>query len=1483
MLILALLFSNYGETVYATSVRVETIYDILKSSAEEELLSIPSGNGSTESGQYGLFSELENIVAYSMFFDFLYKNQTTLSLNKKQLTVYAKGLNTRMVNFNSRYSIESDVYTALELAKGKKKYNYDRVTTYNSETLYNDVTGYITTYLNDMSSQTEDALSAYKSILGAIYSLIENLLDDAETISTWGNEGSLVSGNAGSFQTYLNSLLANSSYESILTIGASSSSLQSNEDIAVDLQSPFIESLASVYYDTEGTLQIEENPSLSLSYLAIFAASAVYTPFVSYAGCTEFTEALKSLAKSNVQDDLLMLYNSTKVYKKPLYRRELDKTGTPTGVADLITLSEFVEDIENGNTGALCTVLGAFEENSGVWLYRQQLNQSSASNQEITVPYAGETSNYELDKISLTINVSPNDQETNNDSGIQSGEDNLDFFDYTDNSEATSETASETASEVSSLDLLKNNLLNNFRADAYVSDGFSESNPEYGTTGGSPVYAYESITDENAMSAPVLLYGTKYFRSTDNLTTAVLGNILKSYYGLNWIINASSRYLYVNIYGDIVLDNDLVILPGAANPLFYKENTYNPFTVAFMNSYPSVLKNSENFRLASRSDVGKYLIFGVKNETDTLSCVGAKITSTTTINPQGPISIPNLTQSFTSNAGADKVTVFRARQLLFDSESASPWKSDSDYSSYNPLLINSTITINGAGVFPYVVEEDDLKNIATAIVENMFTYFAVDGDTYSRNNMQMLNDGYMLDALIINGLYGTTNATGYQNDTLLDYNVYAGNESNRKLDTLLELSRNIFNNFTGVSGVIGVKSVYDNKIVGTILTFVRENILLFFFAIILVLLFYFSKVRLDILQCVILSAVGIVFGYVYINVLPSLLPTAFNLFTNNVVQTTSYEILGLDAEHYSFDENPQNYLNSEGSRNLNSTSITLYKVTGAARKNFASSMGIKDDDLVGGKLYVLNKQAGVYAKNDEICVSTNVLFDTLKITGELDSSFAYILDSKKTVSSNVDYYIPYYLIVDSLIGKVNQVSQIYCIPRKTSVYANGKVKNNYMLYSYVNSRPFVSPGDYSFAEPSENENWTQDEINAYRMESQRVAEELDAAFGDNADWLGISEWLIDLPESAKKTLWANTMQELGYYDEHWIPNADKMNDLISYVNYHTRKFVLDMSDEIGVLSDDVMIKIVSMRALIALTQRASDFGNWMYPFTVNYEEMSVENVLQSILISDYNKYVDFDMDVVQYVLDEHGWLNLIVFDLLVVVLFLVVSVIGYAVPIFYLILGILICFRLCLGQGIKEPIKGYLKLSLIIMLCSTALTFTVLGVKAMDGSVIGLYFMLAMLLLITTVLWSLLSSVLFNFTELGNTAINVNISNRIHGFSDRSKKLLSKNKIMKTDRLLYRKSGAVKHRNHYNRDDRYSLYNGVDDYYDYYDGYGNYGNRNYISGNNRSGDMTDNKSSASYNSRAVEEVSEFETNYDGEVTEFEYDNTTETDDFRDLN
>ena len=66
----------------------------------------------------------------------------------------------------------------------------------------------------------------------------------------------------------------------------------------------------------------------------------------------------------------------------------------------------------------------------------------------------------------------------------------------------------------------------------------------------------------------------------------------------------------MNAFGDIVLDDNMVVLPGLANPIMWDSDAaYNPYTAAFMNTYPSILYKATYYSLYDKLDLNKFVLF----------------------------------------------------------------------------------------------------------------------------------------------------------------------------------------------------------------------------------------------------------------------------------------------------------------------------------------------------------------------------------------------------------------------------------------------------------------------------------------------------------------------------------------------------------------------------------------------------------------------------------------------------------------------------------------------------------------------------------------------------------------------------------------------------------------------------------------------------------------------------------------------------------
>lgn len=893
------------------------------------------------------------------------------------------------------------------------------------------------------------------------------------------------------------------------------------------------------------------------------------------------------------------------------------------------------------------------------------------------------------------------------------------------------------------------------------------------------VMAEKIITSEDRMSEPVLLYGAKYSRTVDNMTTAILQNILSGTIGYESAASDSNDYLYMNAYGDIVTDDNLVILPGVANPIIYEEGIeYNPFTVAFMNYYPRMLQNTSFFQISSEEDIGKYMFFNSYNETGVGRNKAALITTKNNIKNTAPIAIPGIYTDFIYNT-VESQKVFSYQRLIFGD--AGRWLEDGTaLYQYTPFIISNQLNHAGVSIFPYVSEEDanpadqvtvasvEPYAVARVIAQNMFSYLAENADGSSANQSK-LSDNYLLYYFAISNLNGISNPSAFAENDAFAYDRYSDDSARRKERSALGVCSQILEAVSDSTGVIGMQNSYQSKILGPLFALLKERAAFVFVALLIVLIYSFLRVSRDAFQTLIVMIVTLGFAYGFVYVFPVYVPIIYNSVINNVAENLSYEVLGVKTEYNDTGGVEVNYVNSDGNYVMDTSSITLYRTATYDQNDLYASADIEETDVVGGNTYILNQEAGVFIEGDSLKVNSDILFDTLKIKGGIDeTTLQYHLASYKTISNNVDYYVPYYLIVDAFLEKLNDLSDVYNIPRKTSKYANGKTKDNYLVYSFVNSSPFLTPGMYEVPTPLDHSVWTADELADFERRAAEVADALMNTFGDEsqaADWLGISEFLYDLSDAEKKTLWANTLKDNGYYDKDFVVNVSKMDKLVTYVNYQVKKFVFSMENQIGSLSDDVMVKLISLRALVALTQYGSEWGHWMYPFALNYEEISVGDVVKCVFTDNYKVFIANGMDVAEYVLNRHGIFHLVIFTVAVIFLYLVSSAVTVLVPLMYLLIGLLVCIRFISGGDVKVPLKGYLKCSLAVALCSTALCLGVVGVHQLSGSVIGIYVLLLVLLIIVYFLFSIVSAIVLNVTDFGNTVIDAKVKNMFHSVS----------------------------------------------------------------------------------------------------------------------
>ena len=444
---------------------------------------------------------------------------------------------------------------------------------------------------------------------------------------------------------------------------------------------------------------------------------------------------------------------------------------------------------------------------------------------------------------------------------------------------------------------------------------------------------------------------------------------------------------------------------------------------------------------------------------------------------------------------------------------------------------------------------------------------------------------------------------------------------------------------------------------------------------------------------------------------------------------------------------------SEGFVNR-TASITLYHFSRDNMEKVKQSFGITSNTLDKGGVLIVDKNAGTYIEGNKLKVTTDTLFSSTKPVGsfmETSAGKIYQMRFVKTASNNLDYYMPYYLILNSFTSKVNLLCRIYNVPRSTQYYpTTDDVMDCYLYRAYINSLPFLLPTEY-LDMLTVGDGRTQAEEN----ELLALKELLGRSFGSNQDWLGITDFLLEPAEAAKSTIWMQTMKRRGFYGENWEPDLDKLANLIEAVNLQTKDFVLDNASWADNLCDDTLLKAVSLYATTVFNAKISDMGLMVYPTAINYEDYAIDNVLVATLISEEEAQKLSSTDLTSSVIQNHGWLALLVLDLDLLLLFVITYVIKLLVPTIYLALIGIVIVNVFIGKSSYKVVKGFLKVNALTIGAMTFIDAAIVLIAKLDGRLVGIFALLLCSLLTFYVLLSVIGAVLNRFTELGDSSINV--------------------------------------------------------------------------------------------------------------------------------
>lgn len=880
--------------------------------------------------------------------------------------------------------------------------------------------------------------------------------------------------------------------------------------------------------------------------------------------------------------------------------------------------------------------------------------------------------------------------------------------------------------------------------------------------------AADEISDKTALSDPVFRWGVakRNDKSTMDMGTIVMNNILQNISSID-TYKPNTALLYITVFGDIVLEDGTIILPGCANPSFYKDNqAFYPYSISFMQNYPN-LSNTKTFRVTDGKAEGKILLMTEEDDVsllghpddDTDDDSGSEFTATDPVTLRalsitGEKTISKVEDYLVSlsidgniydiDEAPSSLFVFAKYDFSSDKFFNLDWMSNLDSWGLNRKFMRKVISGSGDnGVISLFLQDPtDLEPVQlAAIAKNFYTMCMADEDgEISTTPSSRFSKDVIAKSVVVEALNGLTNIQGYVNYRQTDYEQLVADSSSRFKVMLTGLLQDFVKPLYDITGVIGIENAYQSEVLGTVVSYGRAFMFFIMLAIVVGLLFKFMRGSYDLLQTIISGGLTLIICWSFIAVVPIALPTIFNgsldILTAHKANDLGYLTLMMRMEDYDSTYNANT--DSKGNQITNTSTINLYKFGSDDLQEIADEAGISMEVMLKGEPLILDYDSGIYIEGNVLKCSLDNLFVNNPITGDYKAVGAgkyYTLTAQKTASSMIDYYTPYHLVVDALVNRLNAFNVVFPANREFINYG-GLQKDSFVMTNYITSIPFLKPESPDLIGEQ------------YSLEIQDAAT---SYMGDLNDTFGLSTLFSNLNDMGRNSLWYKTIVQNGKSDEEYLQRV------IDKTTRNTKQFLIDNYDRFEYMSDENIIKITSLYITVSLSRQLGSYGsdisflegNQIYPMFVNAEEFKLNDVLTATYISDREQFRYKSLDIIAYMADTFGIIWGTVFSASVLVSYLILNITRYVIPILYIALGLLLLFKFISESSKKEVIRGYLTGTVLIFCGYLTHCYTLILASTLVDSTFGIVLPLIINVTVLDMMIKYLLNVFRNPLDLG--------------------------------------------------------------------------------------------------------------------------------------
>lgn len=829
--------------------------------------------------------------------------------------------------------------------------------------------------------------------------------------------------------------------------------------------------------------------------------------------------------------------------------------------------------------------------------------------------------------------------------------------------------------------------------------------------------------------------------SSDSMNVVTLQNIFARQGKLETkSLNPDREFLYLTVFGDIVLEDDTVVYPGCANSTLYGDGkAYYPYTLAFMQNYPNINVSSSEFG-ADKSEVKKrilttefsadekkknseypidnlseklkgYVAFtnGSSSNSENRFLQWADIKGTSALERFNWEEIDNCAVDFTVYEFDEAEELFVAKNFSYNGNlftNPLGWTAKAQTWASNSAVIvkdtRSSETDNYIGLFETDIKNEDIETKDLAqIARNFYTMTYTDDKGEEAQKTDKFNTKKIGKFVIGEVLNGLTNVQGYENYKDTEFEEYLSETSNIVKVKLTGLCKDFIEPLYNVTGVIGVENAYQSVILGNVMGYAMVFIVIVLLGILIALVYRFLTGIYDLLQVVVLGIISCAIGIIFVVGIPVYLPTIFNgildIATVHESSDLGYMSLLMHMEDYDKTYNVKN----SSPEISNTSSINLYKFKDDDFKDFCTEYKLDKSDLLTGGVAVIDSDAGLYVEGNILKCSLDSLFLNNPITGKYESTNVgkfYNLKSEKKVSSCIDYYTPYHLVVDSLVERLNVFSQVFR-PRREFINYGGLTKDSFLMRDYIISPVFLDPTNLDLV--GEN----------YDMETQDAVE---SVIGKDGDIFNIKSIFMNASDETKQSLWYNTMEKNGALSE------TRFEKILAKTTLNTRKFLMDNYDKLQYISDENIIKMTALYITVSLTRQGGEINEEIYPMFINSEEFTLGDILLGAYVTDRDQFRFKNLEIVSYISESYGVLWCILFSVSVFVSWSILNITKFLIPVLYIALGLLLIIKYIFSIDRKYLVKGYIKGTLVIFIGYLIHCFTIILASKLKDSVFSI-------------------------------------------------------------------------------------------------------------------------------------------------------------------